>query len=155
LRADCSEVASYHAVWRATTAEDFGPAPSGERTPARIANLVTPKHARRASRRQHGVRSGLFLQPTTPPPPMSSLGQVLPSRPPDRMSAAEGEAPKTAGKRTSTILTAGIRPVADVARNWLGRLGMARSRTGRWQVARSPSSGSQHWCASAIRSGFP
>jgi hypothetical protein len=41
------------------------------------------------------------------------------------MSAAEGEAAKTAEKRTSTTLTAGIRPVADVARNWLRRPGIA------------------------------
>ena len=31
---------------------------------------------------------------------MAGLGQVLTSRPPDRMSAAEGEAAETAGKRT-------------------------------------------------------
>jgi hypothetical protein len=33
--------------------------------------------------------------------------------------------PKTAGKRTSTTLTAGFSPVADVVRSWLGRLGIA------------------------------
>jgi hypothetical protein len=35
--------------------------------------------------------------------------------------------PKTVGKRTSTTLTAGISPVADVVRNWLGRLGIAKT----------------------------
>jgi hypothetical protein len=109
LRADCSEVASYHAVWRATTAEDFGPAPSGERTRARIANLVTPKHARRASRRQH-VRYCL-------PGHLAAL------------SAAEGEAALDRGKADVAALTFARRqtaavPCTGVERRLIARTGL-------------------------------
>ena len=43
------------------------------------------------------------------------------------MSAAEGKPAYNRGKADIDTLTAGIRPVADVARNWLGRLGIART----------------------------
>jgi hypothetical protein len=58
-----------------------------------------------------GLGSGTAFQVTWPP------GLLLRVKP-----------PKTAGKRTSTTLTAGIRPATDVARNWLGRLGIAHKR---------------------------
>src|SRR5262245_23574297 len=55
-------------------------------------------------------RSGTAFQTTWPP---CLLLRVKP--------------PKPREKRTSTTLTAGIRPGADVAHNWLGWLGIANS----------------------------
>jgi hypothetical protein len=43
------------------------------------------------------------------------------------VSAAKGAAAESALKRTSTILMAGIHPVADVARDWLRRMGIANN----------------------------
>jgi hypothetical protein len=62
---------------------------------------------------------------------LHSQGQVLPSRPAGCHVCCWGCRRLNRGKRTSKTLTAGISPVADVARNWLGRLGIAtRRRTG-------------------------
>jgi hypothetical protein len=82
-------------------------------------------------------------------------GQVLPFRRLAVMSAAEGEAAETAGKRTDAALTAGLRLTAVVLRTGAGQplIPMTRLRNADGEVSRFRSAYSLRSFVAAYPSG--